>query len=163
MPGLDERANILVISASANVVNRLSEFFKKDGIAPPISADSAGNAKRILIETDFDLVIIDTPLPDEDGAQFAMDLARSQSFEFSIIMLTKADLYEQNLYQTERMGIVTFKKPSDPRLLLQTIRLLLSFRVKIKKLESKADRLQQKLEDIRLVDKAKFLLVEKLK
>jgi response regulator NasT len=41
--------------------------------------------------------------------------------------------------------------------------LLLSFRVKIKKLESKADKLQQKLEDDRLVSRAKILLVERLK
>lgn len=159
----DEPVNILTVSATETVVTDLNEMFLKAGFSSPVHVDCVSHAKRTLVDTDFDLVIIDSPLPDEDATQLAIDLSKSQSFDFSIMMLTQVDLYEQNLYQAERMGIVTFKKPADPHLMLQTIRLLLSFRVQIKKLESKADKLQQKLDDIRLVDKAKFLLVERLK
>jgi len=158
-----ENANILIVSASKAVINQLGELFVKAGFSAYTCVGDVHSAKGILIETDMDLVIIDAPLPDEDAAKFAMDLAKSKSLDFSIVMLTKAGLYDQNLYQAERMGIVIYKKPLDPHLLLQTIRLLLSFKVKIKKLESKADRLEQKLQDDRLVYRAKFLLIEKLK
>ena len=158
-----EHANIIIVSVSHTVVRRITELLSKKGFASPIHVDGIQKAKRLLIDTDVNLVIIDTQLPDEDGTQFAIDLARSKSFDFSIIILTKADLYEQDLYQTERMGIVTFKKPLDPHLLLQTIHLFLSFQLQIKKLKTKADKLEQKLEDDRLVNRAKFLLIEYLK
>lgn len=155
--------NIMIVSVSKSVTSRISELLLKEGFLSCICANGIGAAKLILIETDVELVIIDAPLPDEDATQFALDLAGSKSFDYGIILLTKANLYEQNSYQAERMGIATFKKPVDPHLLVQTIRLLLSFRGKLKNLESKADKLQKKLEDDRLINKAKFLLVEHLK
>lgn len=160
---LYKHANILIVSSSKTVVGRINEILQKEGLSPCTCVNGVSQAKRILIDTDVDLVIIDVPLATEDGIQFAIDLARSKCFDYSIIMLTKANQSDQNFYQTERMGIVTFKRPVDPHLLVQTIHLLLSFRVKIKKLESKADKLQQKLEDDRLVSRAKILLVERLK
>lgn len=160
---LYKHANILIVSVSKTAVSRINELLLKEGFSPSTCANGVSQAKRILIDTDVDLVIIDIPLGEDDGTQFAIDLACSKSFDYSIILLTKANIYEQNIYQTERMGIVGFKKPVDPHLLLQTIQLLLSFRVKIKKLENKADKLQQKLQDDRLVNRAKFLLVEQLK
>lgn len=160
---LYKHANILIVSSSNTVVGHINEIFQKEGFSQAINATGISQAKRILIDADVDLVIIDIPLATEDGIQFAIDLARSKSFDYSIILLTKANQNDQNFYQTERMGIVTFKRPVDPHLFLQTIHLLFSFRVKIKKLESKADKLQQKLEDDRLVSRAKILLVERLK
>jgi len=157
------QANIMIVSSSKPVISRINELLLKEGFLSCICANGISGAKRIIIETDVDLVIIDVPLPDEDATAFALHLAASKSFDYGVIILTKADIYEQNSYQAERMGIVTFKKPVDPHLLVQTIRLLLSFRVKMKSLESKADKLQQKLEDDRLVNRAKFLLVEHLK
>lgn len=157
------QTNILIVSGSKTVTSHINELIVKEGVLSSICVNGISGAKRILIETGIDLVIIDVPLPDEDATQFAIDLARSKSFDYSIIMLTKANQYEHNLFQAERMGIVTLKKPLDPHLLVQTMRLLLSFRLKIKNLESKADKLQHKLEDDRLVNRAKFLLVEHLK
>lgn len=159
---LYKHAHILIVSVSKTVVSRLNETLQKEGVSPTCAA-SISQAKRILINTDVDLVIIDIPLATEDGVQFAIDLACSKSFDYGIILLTKENPSNQNFYQTERMGIVTFKRPLDIHLLLQTIQLLLSFRNKIKKLESKADKLQQKLEDDRLVNRAKIFLVEHLK
>lgn len=157
------QANILIVSVSKTLVESLNRLLQKEGFEPATAVDGISKAKRILIDDDVDLIIIDVPLAEEDGTQFAIDLASNKSFDYSIIMLTKAKLYEQNLYQAERMGIVTFKKPLEAHLLIQTIRLLLSFRTKIKKLESKADKLQQKLQDDRLVSRAKIILVEHLK
>lgn len=160
---LYKHANILIVTASKTVVGHINEILQKEGLSPCTCVHEISQAKRILIDSDVDLVMIDIPLAKEDGIQFAIDLARNKCFDYSIILITKAKQSDQNFYQTERMGIVTFKRPIDPHLLVQTIHLLLSFRVKIKKLESKADKLQQRLEDDRLVSRAKILLVEHLK
>lgn len=161
---LEENANLLVLSASKTFATRMGSFLEKEGFSQWLCLSTVREAKRLLTEMDADLLILDAPLPSENVVQFAMDLARNKNFDYGIILVSSAALYEeQNLYQTERMGIVTFKKPVDPRMLMQTAKLLLSMRLKIRKLESKADKLRQKLEDEHLVSHAKILLVEHLK
>lgn len=162
MLNLFEQAKLLFVSASEAFHQRIRELLQKEGISDLLCVPSIQEAKRILIDQDIDLLILDAPLPGENTLQFAVEVARSKFSDYSIIMLTSAALYEkQNLYETERMGIVTFKKPMDPQILLQTLRLLLSMHLKIKTLESKADKLRQNLEDDRLVNRAKILLVAK--
>lgn len=158
-----EHATLLIISASQRFAVQIENLFQKEGFCDYICVETIHQGKRIIIDSDIDLLIIDAPIPSEDATQFAMELARSKSFDYSIIMLANAEIYEKNLYQSERLGIVTFKKPMDPRLLLQTIRLLLSMHIKIKKLEDKADNLRQKLEDDHVISRAKILLIANLK
>lgn len=157
-----EDANLLILSTSQKFEDKIKDIFQKEGFLHQQCVQSIQEAKRIIIYFDVDLMIIDAPLLSEDAMAFALELARNKLFQYSIIMLVNAELYEKNLYQAERLGIVTFKKPMDSRLLLQTMRLLLSMRLKIKKLESKADKLKQKLEDDRLINRAKILLVANL-
>ncbi len=159
---LFEHAKLLFVSASAAFETRIRELLQKEGAVDLLCVPSLREAKHVLIEQDIDLLILDAPLPGENTLSFVMEVARSKFSEYSIILLSSAALYEkQNLYETERMGIVTFKKPIDPQILLQTMRLLLSMHLKIKTLESKADQLRQKLEDDHLVSRAKILLVAK--
>lgn len=156
-------ANLLLLSASTTFAERMAYFLEKDGFQQWTCLPSIQEGKRWLTEMDVDLLILDAPISGENPVQFAIDLARGKTFDYNIILLASAALYEeQNLYQTERMGIVTFKKPVEPRILMQTIKLLLSMRLKIRKLQSKADKLQQRLEDDHLVSRAKILLVQHL-
>lgn len=157
-----EDANLLILSTSPKFEDRIQDIFQKEGFLNYQCVQSIQEAKRIIIEFDVELMIIDAPIQSEDAIEFALELARSKLFQYSIIILVNAELYEKNLYQAERLGIVTFKKPMDSRLLLQTMRLLLSMRLKIKKLESKADKLKQKLEEDRLINRAKIVLVANL-
>lgn len=163
MLGIYSYASILIVSVSDAVITSILDLLKKNGFPPATVVNSIQNAKRTIIDQDVDLIIIDVPLLNEDATQFAIDLARCQSFDYSIVMLTKGKQYDQTLFQSERMGIVALKKPLESYLLLQTIHLLLSVRARIKKLESQTETLQNKLMDDRLVSRAKVLLVQQLK
>lgn len=163
MLGIYSYASILIVSVSDAVITSILELLKKNGFPPATVVNSIHKAKRTIIDRDVDLIIIDVPLPDEDATQFAIDLASCQSFDYSIVMLTKGKQYDQTLFQSERMGIVALKKPLESYLFLQTIHLLLSVRARIKKLENQTETLQNKLADDRLVNRAKVLLVQQLK
>ena len=163
MLGIHSYASIVTVSVSDAVLNSIQELLQKNGFPPATAVNSISKAKRTIIDRDVDLIIIDVPLPDEDATQFAINLAKCQSFDYSIIMLIKGKQYDQTLFQFERMGIVALKKPLEPYLLIQTIRLLLSVRARIKKLENQTETLQNKLADDRLVNRAKILLIQQLK
>ncbi len=156
-------SSILLISNKELVQKQMDQVILEVGTPPAIWVKGIEEAKRVLIDTDVELVVLDMPIAGEDGTAFAIELVRSRSMNFGIIMLIDPEQIKHNLYQAERMGIITLNKPLDSHLLVQTIRLLLAFQARIKKLQSHAERLQQKLEDDRLVNRAKLLLIENQK
>lgn len=163
MPDIYIDATVLIVSASSQVTKTLDQLLVEEGFAPPLRAKNITESRRILTESDTDLILIDAPLPGEAPLPFALELIRNRINSGNIIMFIEPEMYGRNLYQAERLGLVAFKKPPDFHLLLQTIRLLLSFQAKIRKLETRADKLQQRLEDDRSINRAKLLLIENLK
>ena len=155
-------ASILIVSPPV-LAKELSALLLSEGLSPAHWVSGISEAKRSLVDTDVDLIILDSHRALRESVQFAIDLARSKSFSSGVILLVDPAAYEKNLYQAERMGIVTFKKPLDAHLLLQTIRLVLMFQSKIRKLESRADKLQKKMEGDHLVNRAKLLLMDRMK
>ena len=63
----------------------------------------------------------------------------------------------------EEYGILTLPRPTSRQIVYQTLHLLAASRRKIRALEEKTSSLQNKMEEIRLVNRAKLLLVECLK
>lgn len=162
MADIFAHANILIVSTPA-LSRDIDNMLVSEGISPAKCVSSISEAKHSLINADVDLIILDSQVELTESMKFSMDLVRGKSFSSGIIMLVNSSVYEKTHYQAERLGVVTFKKPLDAHLLIQTIRLLLTFQAKIRKLESQADKLQQKLEGDRLVNRAKIILMDRLK
>lgn len=163
MPSSFMDATILIVSASSELTDDLCDQLLDEDLAPPLQAQSITEVRRILTETDIDLILMDSSLPNEEILPFALELIRNRAISGNIIMLVEPEHYGRNLYQAERLGLVALKKPLDTHLLLQTMRLLFSFQAKIRKLESRADKLQQRIEDDRSINRAKLLLMDQLK
>ena len=124
------------------------------------SVTSAGEAKRRFVDNPADLVIINAPLPDDFGVQLAIDLSHDQAA--GILILVKSDMYEHTAYKVEDHGILTVARPCTRMTLHQTLSLMIATRSKIKAFEEKTQTLQGKMEEIRLVNRAKWLLVSQL-
>ena len=106
-------------------------------------------------------MIINTPLADDFGMQLAIDLSEKETTV--VLLLVKAEQYEQISYKAESYGILAIAKPLDRKTFLQTIKLLFATRIKLKKLEQRAEILQKKMEEIRLINRAKLILIDQLK
>ena len=63
----------LVVSASEKFKGTLVPLLTSAQCSPVVYADSVASAKRFSLENQFDLVIINAPLPDESGTRFAID------------------------------------------------------------------------------------------
>ena len=115
----------------------------------------------MLIERDVDLVLINTPLPDDFGVQLAVEA--SEKYNCGVLVFVKAELLEAVEQKVEEYGILTLPRPTSRQIVYQTLHLLAASRRKIRALEEKTSSLQNKMEEIRLVNRAKLLLVECLK
>ena len=148
---------VLIAGANDRTFDSLRELLPPDSYEPPLRAGSAGEAKRMLLETDVDLVILNAPLRDEFGTQLALNLAQDN---LCVLMLVPAESFDAVCYKVEDEGILTLSKPVSRSGLLGAIKLLTAMRGKLRKLDRQNQALQEKMQDIRTVNRAKWLLIE---
>ena len=148
---------VLIAGANDRTFDSLRELLPPDSYEPPLRAGSAGEAKRMLLETDVDLVILNAPLRDEFGTQLALNLAQDN---LCVLMLVPAESFDAVCYKVEDEGILTLSKPVSRNGLLGAIKLLTAMRGKLRKLDLQNQALQEKMQDIRTVNRAKWLLIE---
>ena len=148
---------VLIAGANDRTCDSLRELLPPDSYEPPLRAGSAGEAKRMLLETDVDLVILNAPLRDEFGTQLALNLAQDN---LCVLMLVPAESFDAVCYKVEDEGILTLSKPVSRSGLLGAIKLLTAMRGKLRKLDRQNQALQEKMQDIRTVNRAKWLLIE---
>jgi len=148
----------LIVSVGDKLYEHFSQLLPRPDFYPAIRARSAGEARRILSQSPVDLLIVDTPLPDEFGVDFALSMADRT---MGILMVVKADLYDQVSCQVEDQGILTVSKPNSRQVLCSSVKLLAALSARLQKMEQKNQSLQEKMADIRAVNRAKWLLIDR--
>lgn len=159
MPAGKAQYSVLVVSASDKVFSSVLELMPPAEYNPVLRAQNSGEARRMLLNMSADIIIINTPLPDDFGVQLALDLSESPS---GILMLVKSDLYEQVAYKVEDSGVFTLPKPNSSQMIYNAIKLLSVYAARLKMLERKNRTMQEKMTDIRVINRAKWLLIENL-
>ena len=150
---------ILVVSVGNQICDYIKELLPVEDYYPITHVKSSGEAKRLLLSADFDILIINSPLQDEFGIELALDYADSV---MGILFLCKNDMYEQVCYKVEDSGILTLAKPVGRNSLYSAIKLMSAVNARLEKMEKKNKTLQEKMADIRVVNRAKWLLIEHL-
>ncbi len=151
---------VLIVSGSDKVYEFLKSLLPPIEFSPVVRARNTGEAKRMLLSTDYDLLLINTPLPDDFGLELALDMSKSI---IGILLLVKNDMLEQIAYKVEDSGIFTLPKPNTKQSVYGAIKLLIAMTQRLKAMEQKTRSLQDKMTDIRAINRAKCLLIEKLK
>lgn len=119
---------------------------------------TAGEARRRLAGSEPDLVVINAPLSDEFGNQLAATC--SEDTACGVLLLAPASQAEQAAAWLEAYGVLVLSKPTSRSLLLAALQFLRSSRRRVLALRQENRRLLQKLDELRLVGRAKCLLVE---
>ena len=106
-------------------------------------------------------MIINTPLGDDFGLQAAIDI--SQQNPVGVILLVKNDMYEEVSYRVEDYGIMTVPKQTTRQMLYLAVKMMAAVQVKIKSMAEETTKLKGKLKELKLVDRAKWILIDQLK
>lgn len=157
----DFTASVMVVSTTDKAFEFFQKILPKDQFSPLLSAHSAGEAQRELVNRSVDIVVINAPLSDELGTELAIDLAQDASC--GVMMMVKNDIYEQVTYKVEEYGVLTVSRPCTSQQVFQTMKLLLATRQRLRSLEKKTATLEEKMKEIRLVNRAKGLLIDNMK
>lgn len=120
--------------------------------------ESFSEAKRELIDRDYDIMIINSPVNGESGIDFAMD--SKYNLELGVLFFAKQEIYNEVFDKTYDFGVLTLAKPTSKSIFLQSLKLLESAVEKKRVIQEKPVSIQEKLEEIKLINNAKLLLIE---
>lgn len=116
---------------------------------PPAQAQLAASTRRAL-------VVVNTPLPDEFGQEFAAQCAAKGA---DVLVLAAAPQAEKLAAGLQRHGVFVLAKPLSSQQAAFALRLVRAARARAEKLEQENRRLLKKLDEMRTLSRAKCALV----
>ncbi len=159
---LEEKSySVLVVSAAEPFNQALTELFPAASFSPIRTVGAVSAAKRAVSERDYDFVIVNSPLPDDPGVRFAVDSVSSGGT--IVLFLAKAEHYPDAYERLVGHGVFMMQKPIARSLFQTAAGWLISARERIRKTETRTLSIEEKMNEIRLVNRAKWLLISELK
>ena len=148
---------MLLVSGGEIFIKEIDKFLPADQFQKD-TARSASEARCKLHDTPYDIIIVNAPLTDELGSGLCIDAIRN-SGTIAIIFASN-DIYDEIYEETSVQGVFVLHKPISKNMVSQVLSLTVSARERLRAVEKKADKAESKLDEIRIVDKAKWILIE---
>lgn len=153
--------SVLIVSSAERLNATMLSSLPESRYQPITAVPDASAASRMLLERPFDLVIVNTPLPDQFGTRFALDVCEKTAA--GVLLLVKAEHYADIDARVSPYGVLTLSKPTSAGLFSQSLQLLAATHASLRRMEQKTASMEEKMEEIRMVNRAKWLLIEQLK
>ena len=147
----------LIITSTEKSFAFIADLLRAHSVISSVHAHSCGEGRRLLLERSFNLVIISAPLPDETGENLARQIAVSGVSQ--VILAVKSEIYELVSVVCERDGVLTIAKPISKEIFRQALSLAKSMRARLSLIKSENESLKQKIDNIRIIDRAKGILI----
>ena len=151
---------VLIVTSSQKSLPFFSEALTAASINNISVLATAGQARRKLLEKDFDIVIIDAPLIDESGESLARQIAAKGLSQ--AILAVNSEHFNAVSSICQEDGVLTISKPVDKQLFWYTLLLAKSVCSKLKRMQNENEKLKQKIEDIQIINRAKCILISYL-
>ena len=151
---------VLVAGANDKTFALLQTLLPGSSYDPPLRAGSAGEAKRMALDYVVDIAILNAPMRDEFGTQLALDLARDN---VGVLLLVPGESFDGVRDQMEDEGVMALAKPLTRQTLEMGLDMITALRGKLLQMDRRNRALQEKMTDIRTINRAKWLLIEQLR
>ena len=150
--------SVLIVTVSDSFVSSVMPLLPVTDYWPVTTARSVGEARRRIAETAFDIVLINAPLPDDFGMRLAIDICTNSGA--GVLLMVKNDLFNDIYAKVVSYGVITLSKPTNSQMVAQNLRILCATRERMRQMEAKQATVEEKIEEIRLVNHAKWLLIQ---
>ena len=147
----DRRYAVLLVSASEKTTSSLKALLPESLYSPVAEARDIQSARRALLENTYDIVIINTPFKDDFGTSLALNICDGSGS--GVLLLVKAEHYAYVNARVAPYGVLVVSKPTNAQIFSQSLR----------RMEQKTASIEEKMRDIRIINREKWLLIENLK
>jgi response regulator NasT len=150
----------LVVSNTKKGIELLTQLLNVQGITAVTSANSSAEARRLVASMKYDVVIINTPLSGEFGDSLA--LAITETSASGVILIVKSEISDEISKKVESNGVLVVSNPIVRQVFYQAVKLALASNKRILGIKNENIQLQNKIEEIRIVTRAKCVLIQYL-
>ena len=150
----------LLVSSSEAQTQRISALLTRARIVP---FDHAGSARQALEQFDaggIDGGLIAEPVAGSSGQELALQLKKRHCM--AVLLLAAPEHADAAAALLEQSGVLVLPSDAPESLIVQTIRLLAAVRIQLEQMQHKTEKLEAKVADIRIINRAKLLLVQHL-
>ncbi|NLJ15550.1 MAG: ANTAR domain-containing protein [Clostridiales bacterium] len=150
---------ILIAAASIEKAQKISSILDEENISHVIYTDEKEIKQMDLSK--YDSLIVYTPLKTDYGMNFVAEVHKK--IKGGIVVLAKSDVAEEIQAKLNFTGAFVLARPFSKMLFIQAVKFANLAKTQAKKLKEENENLNKKIEDIKLVDRAKYCLMEYLR
>jgi len=150
--------SVLLVSASEKMNTAMLSLLPPTDYWPVTVVNNISRARRMALDQAYDIVIVNSPLPDSSGVSFCIDVCADS--ESGVLLLVKSELFEETYYKVLPAGVVTLPKPTGLDVISQSLRILCAIRERLRSAGKKQATVEEKMEELRLVNRAKWQLMQ---
>ena len=173
---------VLVVSSNAKATAAFGKYLSE---YETTVVGSLSEARERIPKENFEVVILSAPLPSGKGTGPSAeaervakargadpDLCGSAELRFAaeivgkteagVMLVCPPENFEEISRAGERMGVYCLKRPLTPQTFVQGVRLVVATGVRLRGYFAKTETLKEKMEEVKLVGRAKLLLITKL-
>ena len=151
---------VLIVSGDNALSGRISALLMTDGYSDIHTADCGAQARRMCASEDFGLIFIDSPLSDESGTELTLDLLVSTGAD--ILLTVSAENEAAADHITAQYGAFVLTRPICRELFFKALRFARALHYRMNGIHVENVRLRNKIEEIRIINRAKYILMEYL-
>lgn len=157
----ERRYSVLLVSSSPKFNESMLALLPESRFYPVAAVSDVSSARRRLLESKYDIVIINAPLPDDFGTRLALNICDNSGT--AVLLFVKAEHYPDINGRISPFGVLVLPKPASSQMVSQSLQLLCGTRERLRRMEQKTASIEEKMEEIRIINRAKLLLMEQLK
>lgn len=157
----ERRYSVLLVSSSPKFNESMLALLPESRFYPVAAVSDVSSARRRLLEGKYDIVIINAPLPDDFGTRLALNICDNSGT--AVLLFVKAEHYPDINGRVSPFGVLVLPKPAFSQAVSQSLQLLCGTRERLRRMEQKTASIEEKMEEIRIINRAKLLLMEQLK
>lgn len=147
----------IIVSIGEKNTEGLKKILSSLGVEDFAFASNGKDVRAFVSKKNWDLCVINTPLGDEFGEKLAYDII--DSGVGGVILIVKAEIFEDTSQKASEYGIITLSKPLNRKMFCDSCYLLDVVRKKLLRMQNENKKMQKKIEDIKLLDRAKYILI----
>ena len=136
--------SILLVASTESFTRSLLELLPEGRYEPVHTAISISSAKQKVLERAYDFVIINTPLPDDAGLHFAIDVCTSGNSV--ALLLVRNEIYEEAHSRLVQHGVFKLSKQTSRSTIATALKWLESARERLRRFEKKTLSIEEKME-----------------
>jgi response regulator NasT len=151
----------IIVSGNANTLGALKTILLDEGFNVVLTSQSGDDACGIINEENPEFIIINTPLADENGLDFAVKCSEATSA--CIVVIVKSDKADMVANKLVQYGIMVISKPINKHLFHHYLLFEECFRKRMTRFVNDNKKLRTQVETMKLVNRAKMLLMQNLR